>query len=387
MLDFYALEDLLTPEEKEVQKAARRFLEKEALPHIRDWWEEGVFPTHLIPRFAELGFLGPTLPPEYGGAGVSSAAYGLICYELERVDSGLRSFVSVQSSLVMYPIYAYGSEEQKREFLPKLARGEMVGCFGLTEPDGGSDPYGNMKTRARREGDTWVLNGTKMWISNGGEAEWVVVFATVNPELRHKGVVALVVERGTPGFKAIKIHGKMGQRASGTYELVFEDVKVPVENRLGEEGEGFKIAMQTLNKTRIPVAAGSVGVARRALDEARKYAKERQAFGQPIANFQAIQFKLADMLIGIETARMYTYYAAWLADQGLPHAHASAIAKAYASEIAFEAANQAIQIHGGYGYVREFPVEKLLRDVKLNQIYEGTNEIQRLIIARHILAE
>ena len=175
--------------------------------------------------------------------------------------------------------------------------------------------------------------------------------------------------------------------ASGTYELVFEDVKVPVENRLGEEGEGFKIAMQTLNKTRIPVAAGSVGVARRALDEARKYAKERQAFGQPIANFQAIQFKLADMLIGIETARMYTYYAAWLADQGLPHAHASAIAKAYASEIAFEAANQAIQIHGGYGYVREFPVEKLLRDVKLNQIYEGTNEIQRLIIARHILAE
>lgn len=179
----------------------------------------------------------------------------------------------------------------------------------------------------------------------------------------------------------------MGQRASGTYELVFEDVKVPVENRLGEEGEGFKIAMQTLNKTRIPVAAGSVGVARRALDEARKYAKERQAFGQPIANFQAIQFKLADMLIGIETARMYTYYAAWLADQGLPHAHASAIAKAYASEIAFEAANQAIQIHGGYGYVREFPVEKLLRDVKLNQIYEGTNEIQRLIIARHILAE
>ena len=387
MLDFYALEDLLTPEEKEVQKAARRFLEKEALPHIRDWWEEGVFPTHLIPRFAELGFLGPTLPPEYGGAGVSSAAYGLICYELERVDSGLRSFVSVQSSLVMYPIYAYGSEEQKREFLPKLARGEMVGCFGLTEPDGGSDPYGNMKTRARREGDTWVLNGTKMWISNGGEAEWVVVFATVNPELRHKGVVALVVERGTPGFKAIKIHGKMGQRASGTYELVFEDVKVPVENRLGEEGEGFKIAMQTLNKTRIPVAAGSVGVARRALDEARKYAKERQAFGQPIANFQAIQFKLADMLIGIETARMYTYYAAWLADQGLPHAHASAIAKAYASEIAFEAANQAIQIHGGYGYVREFPVEKLRRDVKLNQIYEGTNEIQRLIIARHILAE
>lgn len=177
MLDFYALEDLLTPEEKEVQKAARRFLEKEALPHIRDWWEEGVFPTHLIPRFAELGFLGPTLPPEYGGAGVSSAAYGLICYELERVDSGLRSFVSVQSSLVMYPIYAYGSEEQKREFLPKLARGEMVGCFGLTEPDGGSDPYGNMKTRARREGDTWVLNGTKMWITNGNLAHLAVIWA------------------------------------------------------------------------------------------------------------------------------------------------------------------------------------------------------------------
>lgn len=236
-----------------------------------------------------------------------------------------------------------------------------------------------------RDGDYYILNGTKTWISNGGEAEWVVVFATINPEARHKGVVALVVEKGTPGFQANKLHGKMGQRASGTYELVFEDCRVPVANLLGQEGDGFKIAMNTLDKTRIPVAAGSIGVARRALDEASKYAREREAFGKPIAEFQAIQFKLAEMLMGIETARAYTYYAAWLTDQGLPQAHAAAIAKAYASEIAFEAANQAIQIHGGYGYMREYPVEKLLRDVKLNQIYEGTNEIQRLIIARHIL--
>ena len=375
----------LTEEQRQLQALARRFAKEVILPVAREYDEKEEVPWPVIEKLHEVGLLNAIIPEEYGGMGLKMLDEVIVGEELAYACMGIYT-IPMASDLGITPVLLAGTEEQKERFLRPLTEKPALAAFALSEPGNGSDAAA-LKTRAIRQGDHYVLNGTKMWISNGGEAEWVVVFATGNPELRHKGVVALVVERGTPGFKAIKIHGKMGQRASGTYELVFEDVKVPVENRLGEEGEGFKIAMQTLNKTRIPVAAGSVGVARRALDEARKYAKERQAFGQPIANFQAIQFKLADMLIGIETARMYTYYAAWLADQGLPDAPASAIAEAYASEIAFEAANQAIQIHGGYGYVREFPVEKLLRDVKLNQIYEGTNEIQRLIIARHILAE
>ena len=276
------------------------------------------------------------------------------------------------------------SEEQKRRFFKTLTDKPALAAFALSEPGNGSDAAA-LRTKAVRDGDDYILNGTKTWISNGGEAELVVVFATFAPELKHKGVVALVVEKGTSGFSANKLHGKMGQRASGTYELVFEDCRVPAANLLGQEGDGFKLAMNTLNKTRIPVAAGSVGIARRALDESAKYAKERETFGKPIADHQAIQFKLAEMLMGIETARSYTYYAAWLTDTHQPQSHAAAIAKAYASEMAFDAANEAIQIHGGFGYMHEYPVEKLLRDVKLNQIYEGTNEIQRLIIARHVL--
>jgi acyl-CoA dehydrogenase len=375
----------LTEEQKQLQALARRFAKEVIMPVAREYDEKEEVPWPIIERLHEVGLLNAIIPEEYGGMGLKMLDEVIVGEELAYACMGIYT-IPMASDLGITPVLLAGSEEQKARFLRPLTEKPALAAFALSEPGNGSDAAA-LKTRAVRQGDHYVLNGTKMWISNGGEAEWVVVFATINPELRHKGVVALVVEKGTPGFRAVKIHGKMGQRASGTYELVFEDVKVPVENRLGEEGEGFRIAMQTLNKTRIPVAAGSVGVARRALDEAKKYAKEREAFGRPIAEFQAIQFKLADMLMGIETARAYTYYAAWLADQGLPHAHASAIAKAYASEVAFEAANQAIQIHGGYGYVREFPVEKLLRDVKLNQIYEGTNEIQRLIIARHVLSE
>ncbi|MBF6594955.1 MAG: acyl-CoA dehydrogenase family protein, partial [Thermaceae bacterium] len=292
--------------------------------------------------------------------------------------------IPMASDLGITPVLLAGNPEQKERLFKKLLEKPTLAAFGLSEPGNGSDAAA-LRTKAVRDGDSYVLNGTKTWITNGGDAEFVVVFATINPEARHKGVVAIVVEKGTPGFKANKLHGKMGQRASATYELVFEEVRVPAENLLGKEGDGFKIAMATLDKTRIPVAAGSVGVARRALEESAKYAKEREAFGKPIAEFQAVQFKLAEMLMGLETARAYTYYAAWLTDQHLPQAHAAAIAKAYASEMAFNAANEAIQIHGGFGYMHEYPVEKLLRDVKLNQIYEGTNEIQRLIIARHIL--
>jgi acyl-CoA dehydrogenase len=289
------------------------------------------------------------------------------------------------SELGIAPILIAGSEEQKKRFLGPLTERPALAAFALSEPGNGSDAAA-LRTRAVRDGDHYVINGTKMTISNGKEADFNVVFATFDPALRHKGVIAIVVENDREGVSFNKIHGKMGQRAAPTYEIVYDEVRVPVENRLGDEGAGFKIAMLTLDKTRIPVAAGSVGVARRALDEAARYSLEREAFGRPIADFQAIQFKLANMKIGLETARIYTLYAAWLADRDDPrHISASAVAKAYASEIAFEAANEAIQVLGGYGYVSDFPVEKLLRDVKLNQIYEGTNEIQRIIIARDIL--
>ncbi|TVR92695.1 MAG: acyl-CoA dehydrogenase, partial [Trueperaceae bacterium] len=256
--------------------------------------------------------------------------------------------------------------------------------FALSEPDNGSDAAA-LRTRARIEGDEIVLDGSKMWISNGAEAEWVVVFATADPSAGHRGVVAVVVERGTHGLQAQPIHGKLGQRCAPTSELVFDGVRVPRDNVLGEVGDGFSLAMRTLDRTRIPVAAGSVGVARRALDEAVRYAKERHAFGSPINRLQAIQFKLADMAITVETSRWATWRAAWLVDQGRPDAAASAIAKCYASDAAFAAANEALHVHGGYGYVDEYPVAKLLRDVKLNQIYEGTNEVMRLVIARSLV--
>jgi acyl-CoA dehydrogenase len=289
--------------------------------------------------------------------------------------------IVMASELGITPILLAGSSEQQERLLKPLLDGPKLVAFALSEADNGSDAAA-LRTRATFAGGEVVLNGSKMWISNGGLAELTVVFATFDPEAGHRGVLAVVVEGMPEGMRARQIHGKLGQRASPTAELVFEDVRVPAANILGKPGMGFKIAMRTLDKTRIPVAAGSVGVAKRALDEAKRYAAERKAFGQPINQFQAIQFKLADMAIGVETARAMTYYAAWLVDQGRPHTEASAIAKTYASEVAFDAANEAIQIHGGYGYVSEFPVEKLLRDVKLNQIYEGTNEIQRLIIAR-----
>lgn len=342
----------LTEEQRQLQALARRFAKEVILPVAREYDEKEEVPWPVIEKLHEVGLLNAIIPEEYGGMGLKMLDEVIVGEELAYACMGIYT-IPMASDLGITPVLLAGTEEQKERFLRPLTEKPALAAFALSEPGNGSDAAA-LKTRAIRQGDHYVLNGTKMWISNGGGG--------VGGGLRHgeprtppQGGGGPGGGKGHPGFKAIKIHGKMGQRASGTYELVFEDVKVPVENRLGEEGEGFKIAMQTLNKTRIPVAAGSVGVARRALDEARKYAKERQAFGQPIANFQAIQFKLADMLIGIETARMYTYYAAWLADQGLPHAHASAIAKAYASEIAFEAANQAIQIHGGYGYVREFP--------------------------------
>ncbi|GGM95559.1 glutaryl-CoA dehydrogenase [Thermus composti] len=377
MLDFYALEDLLTLEEKEIQKAARRFLEKEALPYIRDWWEEGVFPTHLIPRFAELGFLGPTLPPEYGGAGVSSAAYGLICYELERVDSGLRSFVSVQSSLVMYPIYTYGSEAQKREFLPKLARGEMVGAFGLTEPDGGSDPYGNMKTRARRDGDTWVLNGTKMWITNGNLAHLALIWAK-DEEGR---VLGFLVPTDTKGFQAREVKRKMSLRASVTSELVLEDVRVPESLRL-PKAEGLKAPLSCLTQARFGIAWGVLGALEAVYEEAVAFAKNRTTFGEPIAKKQLVQAKLADMLAWHTEGLLLAWRLARLKDEGKLTPAQVSLAKRQNVEKALKAARMAREILGGSGITLEYHAIRHMLNLETVYTYEGTHEVHTLVLGR-----
>ncbi|GAA5338823.1 acyl-CoA dehydrogenase family protein [Thermus antranikianii] len=377
MLDFYALEDLLTPEEKEIQKAARRFLEKEALPYIRDWWEEGVFPTHLIPRFAELGFLGPTLPPEYGGAGVSSAAYGLIAYELERVDSGLRSFVSVQSSLVMYPIYAYGSEEQKREFLPRLARGEMVGAFGLTEPDGGSDPYGNMKTKARREGDTWVLSGTKMWITNGNLAHIALIWAK-DEEGR---VLGFIVPTDTPGFQAQEVKHKMSLRASVTSELVLEEVRVPEALRL-PKAESLKAPLSCLTQARFGIAWGVLGALEAVYTEAVEFAKSRSTFGEPIAKKQLVQAKLAEMLADHTEGLLLAWRLARLKDEGKLKPAQVSLAKRQNVWKALKAARLARDILGGSGITLEYHAIRHMLNLETVYTYEGTHDIHTLVLGR-----
>ncbi|RTI61585.1 acyl-CoA dehydrogenase [Thermus scotoductus] len=377
MLDFYALEDLLTPEEKGIQKAARRFLEKEALPYIRDWWEEGVFPTHLIPRFAELGFLGPTLPPEYGGAGVSSAAYGLIAYELERVDSGLRSFVSVQSSLVMYPIYAFGSEEQKREFLPKLARGEMVGAFGLTEPDGGSDPYGNMKTKARLEGNTWVLNGTKMWITNGNLAHIALIWAK-DEEGR---VLGFIVPTDTPGFQAQEVKHKMSLRASVTSELVLEEVRVPEALRL-PKAEGLKAPLSCLTQARFGIAWGVLGALEAVYTEAVEFAKSRSTFGEPIAKKQLVQAKLAEMLADHTEGLLLAWRLARLKDEGKLKPAQVSLAKRQNVWKALKAARLARDILGGSGITLEYHAIRHMLNLETVYTYEGTHDIHTLVLGR-----
>jgi len=379
MLDFYALEDLLTPEEREIARAARRFLEKEALPHIRDWWEEGVFPTHLIPKFGEMGFLGPTLPPEYGGAGVSSAAYGLMAYELERVDSGLRSFASVQSSLVMYPIYAFGSEAQKREFLPRLARGEMVGCFGLTEPDGGSDPYGNMKTRARREGDTWVLTGSKMWITNGNLAHIAIVWAKDEAGR----VLGFIVPTDSKGFQAREVKHKMSLRASVTSELVLDEVRVPESLRL-PQAEGLKAPLSCLTQARFGIAWGAMGALEAVYAEAVAFAGSRYTFGEPIAKKQLVQAKLAEMLAWHTEGLLLAWRLARLKDEGKLRPAQVSLAKRQNVKKALEAARLARDILGGSGITLEYHAIRHMLNLETVYTYEGTHDIHTLVLGREI---
>jgi glutaryl-CoA dehydrogenase len=379
MLDFYALEDLLTPEEREIQKAARRFLEKEALPHIRDWWEEGVFPTHLIPKFGEMGFLGPTLPPEYGGAGVSSAAYGLMAYELERVDSGLRSFASVQSSLVMYPIYAFGSEAQKREFLPRLARGEMVGCFGLTEPDGGSDPHGNMKTKARLEGDTWVLTGTKMWITNGNLAHIAIIWAKDEAGR----VLGFIVPTDSKGFQAREVKHKMSLRASVTSELILDEVRVPESLRL-PKAEGLKAPLSCLTQARFGIAWGAMGALEAVYAEAVAFAGSRYTFGEPIAKKQLVQAKLAEMLAWHTEGLLLAWRLARLKDEGKLKPAQVSLAKRQNVKKALEAARLARDILGGSGITLEYHAIRHMLNLETVYTYEGTHDIHTLVLGREI---
>ncbi len=379
MLDFANVGALLSDEERAVQQAARKFLEAEALPSIRDWWEAGTFPTPLIKKFGEMGFLGANLPEEYGAAGVSNAAYGLIMYELERVDSGLRSFASVQGALVMYPIYAYGSEEQKQEFLPKLASGELVGAFGLTEPDGGSDPGGNMKTRAKRDGDHWVLNGTKMWITNGSIADLAIVWAK-----DEEGIVrGFIVPTDTPGFSAPEIKSKMSLRASVTSELVLEDVRVPDDLRL-PKAKGLKAPLSCLTQARYGIAWGVLGALEAVYTEARDFALSRKTFGEPIAQKQLVQEKLAWMLAEHTKGLLLVWRLARLKDEGALHHAQVSLAKRDNTYAALQGARMARDILGANGITLEYHAIRHMLNLETVYTYEGTHDIHTLILGREI---
>lgn len=373
----------LSEEHKMIQQAAREFAQElKAGVIARD--EEAKFPFDFVKKMGELGFMGIMTPEEYGGAGMDTLAYVLALEEIAKIDASAAVIISAHNSLVLWGLNEYGSEEQKRKYLVPLAQGQKLGAFALSEPEAGSDAS-SQHTLAEDKGDHYVLNGTKNWITNGGNADIYLVIAQTNPELGHKGINVLIVEKGTPGFTIGPKENKLGIRSSDTHSLMFSDVIVPKENRIGEDGFGFKFAMKTLDGGRIGIAAQALGIAAGAYDLALAYSQERKTFGKPISNHQAIQFKLADMEVEIEAARLLTYKAAWTKDQGLPYGKEAAMAKLHTSEVAMKHTVEAVQIHGGYGYVKEYHVERLMRDAKITQIYEGTSEIQRLVIAREIL--
>ncbi|MGQ9559802.1 MAG: acyl-CoA dehydrogenase [Candidatus Oleimicrobiaceae bacterium] len=375
----------LSADQRLVQEMVREFAQKELKPMAATIDQTQQFPWDNLTKMAKLGLLGMIVPEEYGGGGMDFVSLAVAIEEISRVCASTGVITAVNNSLVAYPILTFGNEEQKRAYLPLLCSGQKVGAFALTEPVAGSDVAG-MQSSARRDGGHYVLNGAKRFITNGGEAGVYVVFAYTDPGQRHKGISAFIVERGYPGFTVGKHEETMGIRASANCELVFEDCKVPVENLLGREGEGFKIAMHTLDVSRIDIGAQAVGLAQGCLDEALRYSRERRQFGEPIANFQFIQGMLAQMATSIEAARLLVYRAAWLKDSGAKRFSVEAsMAKLFASEVAVECARKAVQIHGGYGYSREFAVERLYRDAKVMEIYEGTSQIQSLVIARGLL--
>ncbi|HSE93725.1 MAG TPA: acyl-CoA dehydrogenase family protein [Methylomirabilota bacterium] len=375
----------LTPEQRAVRDAAREFAEAELGEKIAPYDERHEFPWPVVARLGEVGFLGALAPQEYGGAGLDYVSYALLVEELNRGDASVGITMWAHNSLCTNHILTFGSPAQKAKYLPPLARGEVLGAWGLTEPGSGSDAAA-LRTRAEPREGAWVLNGSKAFITNASVGTTAVVMARTDPEKKSRGISAFVLEKGFPGFSAAKPYRKLGLHASDTAELIFEDARVPAENLLGERGQGFVQAMQVLEGGRIAMAAMGVGIAQAALDQAVKYMKQRTAFGQPLADFNGLQGMVADLATEIETARLLTLQAAWLKDQGRSAMHAAAMAKLFASETAMKAATKAVQIHGGAGYVTEFPVERIFRDAKLTEIGEGTSEVQRLVIAREILA-
>lgn len=371
----------LSEEHEMLRKMVRDFAENEIAPTAAERDEEERFDQEIFDKMAELGLTGIPWPEEYGGIGSDYLAYVIAVEELSRVCASTGVTLSAHTSLAGWPIYKFGTEEQKQKYLKPMALGEKIGAYGLTEPGSGSDA-GAMRTTARLEGDHYILNGSKIFITNGGVADIYVVFALTDPSQKHKGTSAFIIEKDFPGFSVGKKEKKLGIRSSPTTEIIFEDCKVPKENLLGKEGDGFKIAMMTLDGGRNGIAAQAVGIAQGALDAAVQYAKERHQFGRPIAANQGIAFKLADMATQIEAARLLTYQAAWLESEGLPYGKESAMSKLFAGDIAMKVTTEAVQIFGGYGYTKDYPVERFMRDAKITQIYEGTQEIQRLVISR-----
>jgi alkylation response protein AidB-like acyl-CoA dehydrogenase len=374
----------LTEEQQLLKQTVREFAESEIGPHSREWDEKQEFPREVFTKLGELGLMGVVWPPEYGGSGMSTLDYTVVMEELSRVDAGVALSVAAHNSLCSGHIFLAGSEEQRQRFLAPLARGEKVGCWGLTENSAGSDA-GGTRTTAVRDGSGWVLNGSKTFITNGRVADTAVVMAVTDKSKGKKGISAFVVERGTKGFRSGKKEDKLGVRCSDTSELVFEDCHLAAENLLGQEGHGFIDTLRILDRGRIGIAAFSVGIAQASLEASMKYAKDRRQFGHAIAEFQAVQFKIADMAAKVDASRLLTWRAASLRDAGQGHTVESSLAKLYASEAAVEVAMDAVQIHGGYGYIKEYPVERYLRDSKLGTIGEGTSEVQRLVIARELL--
>ena len=383
-LELQGLNFNLSEEHRAVQEAARDFARNELLPGIVERDNEARFPAEQVKQMGELGFLGMMVPPEYGGGGMDTIAYVLAVEEISKIDASASVIMSVNNSLVCYGLEAFGTEAQKQKYLTRLATGELLGAFCLSEPEAGSDAT-SQATTAEDKGDYYVVNGTKNWITNGNSSDICLVIAQTDREKGHRGINCLIVEKGTPGFVVGKKEDKMGIRASDTHSLLFTDVRVPKENRIGDDGFGFKFAMSTLNGGRIGIAAQALGIAAGAYELALQYSQERKAFGKQIFEHQAIQFKLAEMATRIEAARLLVYKAARLKDEHKDYVQAAAMAKLYASDVAMWATTEAVQIHGGYGYVKEFHVERLMRDAKITQIYEGTSEIQKLVIARELV--
>jgi alkylation response protein AidB-like acyl-CoA dehydrogenase len=376
----------LTEEQLMIQAAARDFAQHDCKPGVIERDENQKFPAEQVKKLGELGFLGMMVDPKYGGGGMDAISYVLAMEEISKVDASCSVVMSVNNSLVCWGLEHFGNEEQKQKYLVPLAKGEVIGAFCLSEPEAGSDAT-SQRTTAIDQGDHYLVNGTKNWITNGSSASIYLVMVQTNVELGHKGINCLIMEKGMPGFVVGPKENKMGIRGSDTHSLMFTDVKVPKANRIGEEGFGFKFAMKTLGGGRIGIASQALGIASGAYELALAYSKERKAFGKLISQHQAIQFKLADMATRIEAARLLIYRAAWLKDQGLPCEKEGAQAKVFASETAMWVTTEAVQIHGGYGYVKEYHVERLMRDAKITQIYEGTSEVQRIVVSRALLAD